>query len=281
MKVIKKLNNNSAICLDSSNNELIAFGKGIGFPTIPYELEDLNRIDRTYYGVDPKYINLINELPEEVFDISETITNIAYTMLENELNINVVFTLADHINFALERMEKGQVLTNPIYYDLIQFYPNEIELGEISLKLLNKKFNVKLPRGEAASIALHFINAGRFSEKFPSDKSNKTKDDIINDISIIIENCFNFRIEKKSFNYSRFVSHLQYLLKRKDESNEYSSGNIKLYNSMKEDFPQTYNCMNEIVKYLNEELDWQPRNEEMIYIMLHVNRLCVREDCNR
>lgn len=31
MKVIKKINNNVAICLDSSNNELIALGKGIGF----------------------------------------------------------------------------------------------------------------------------------------------------------------------------------------------------------------------------------------------------------
>ncbi|WP_368259898.1 CAT RNA binding domain-containing protein, partial [Clostridium paraputrificum] len=37
MIVVKKINNNVAICLDNNNNELIAFGKGIGFPATPYE----------------------------------------------------------------------------------------------------------------------------------------------------------------------------------------------------------------------------------------------------
>ena len=46
MRVIKKINNNVALCLDNNNHELIAFGKGIGFPKIPYELDDLNKIDR-------------------------------------------------------------------------------------------------------------------------------------------------------------------------------------------------------------------------------------------
>ena len=43
MKVIKKINNNVAVCIDNDGHELIAFGKGIGFPKIPYELTDLNK----------------------------------------------------------------------------------------------------------------------------------------------------------------------------------------------------------------------------------------------
>ena len=65
MKVIKKINNNVAICLDNNNNELIAFGKGIGFQKVPYELTDISKIERTYYGVNSSYISLINEIPEE------------------------------------------------------------------------------------------------------------------------------------------------------------------------------------------------------------------------
>lgn len=49
MKVVKKINNNVAICLDSNNCELVAFGKGIGFPKMPYEIQDLSLIDRTFY----------------------------------------------------------------------------------------------------------------------------------------------------------------------------------------------------------------------------------------
>ena len=59
MKVIKKINNNVAVCLDNNEHELIAFGKGIGFPAMPYELLDLSLITRTYYGVDPNYFGLV------------------------------------------------------------------------------------------------------------------------------------------------------------------------------------------------------------------------------
>ena len=52
MQVIKKINNNFAICVDGEGNELIAFGKGIGFPKVPYEIEDLSVINRTFYDID-------------------------------------------------------------------------------------------------------------------------------------------------------------------------------------------------------------------------------------
>ena len=67
MQVIKKINNNFAICVDGEGNELIAFGKGIGFPKVPYEIEDLSVINRTFYDIDQKYLELLNELPEKVF----------------------------------------------------------------------------------------------------------------------------------------------------------------------------------------------------------------------
>ena len=50
MKVIRKINNNVAIGKDDNGHEVILFGKGIGFPAIPYTLTDLSKIDRTYYN---------------------------------------------------------------------------------------------------------------------------------------------------------------------------------------------------------------------------------------
>ena len=48
MKVIKNINNNISLCLDSRNNEVVAFGKGIGFTKPPYDVP-LSKIDRTFY----------------------------------------------------------------------------------------------------------------------------------------------------------------------------------------------------------------------------------------
>lgn len=48
VRVIKKLNNNFAICVDNEGQELIAYGKGIGFPKTPYDITDPTVIDRMY-----------------------------------------------------------------------------------------------------------------------------------------------------------------------------------------------------------------------------------------
>ena len=66
MRIIKKINNNVAIGLDQNEKEVIVFGKGVGFPAIPYELNDLSKIDRTYYDIDPRYYDLINSVDERV-----------------------------------------------------------------------------------------------------------------------------------------------------------------------------------------------------------------------
>ena len=66
MMVVKKINNNVAICRDGSQRELVAFGKGIGFPPAPYELTDLSRIDRTFYNVNSQYIPLLADIPPEL-----------------------------------------------------------------------------------------------------------------------------------------------------------------------------------------------------------------------
>ena len=159
MKVIKKINNNVAVCLDNDGHELIAFGKGTGFPKTPYELTDLSKIWRTYYGINPSYLGLLNDIPEEVFELSIKIVDFAKMKIENQINSNIVFTLADHINFAIERFKKNLDIRMPFVYDIQHLYESEMQIGLFAIKLINKSMNVYLTKDEAVSIALHFINA--------------------------------------------------------------------------------------------------------------------------
>lgn len=72
MKVIKNINNNVSLCLDNNNNEVVAFGKGIGFTKPPYEIP-VSQIQRTYYDIDPVYISMINDIPIDIIEISTQI----------------------------------------------------------------------------------------------------------------------------------------------------------------------------------------------------------------
>uniref|UniRef100_UPI00403F3F1A CAT RNA binding domain-containing protein n=1 Tax=Candidatus Enterococcus willemsii TaxID=1857215 RepID=UPI00403F3F1A len=137
MKAIKKINNNVALCVDNHQRELIAFGKGVGFPEMPYEV-DLEKITMTFYQVDTKYYDLIARIPEEIFAIASHLVEEAFTRLKGELNPNLVFHLADHIHFALVRQQSYQKIKLPFFLkssNFIQWKLNWVNLLWNSLKI--------------------------------------------------------------------------------------------------------------------------------------------------
>lgn len=59
-------------------------------------------------------------------------------------------------------------------------------------------------------------------------------------------------------------------------------GNIdELYDNMKNTYPDIYNCVYNIDQYLYKEFKKSCTSNELLYLMIHVTRLCTREDCNR
>ena len=46
MLILKKINNNVALASDGAGEEIVVFGKGVGFPRMPYELEDESVVER-------------------------------------------------------------------------------------------------------------------------------------------------------------------------------------------------------------------------------------------
>ena len=274
MRAIKKINNNVALCIDRNGKELLARGKGIGFHSFPYEL-NLKDIERTYYDVDETYISMIDDIPEEILDISTEIIDKARETIENSISSNIVFTLADHINFCIERYKKNLSITLPIVRDIEFLFEEEMKVGEYGLKLIRERLNQNLPKEEAAYIALHIINA----EEQNKNKQGIDSDAVINEITGIIENEYEIRINRENFNYSRFVSHMHYLFKRGQSKHLVQSGNDRLYRTTKEDYPKTYQCSEKVSDYLKKKMNLDLTDEEKLYLMLHINRLCTREDC--
>lgn len=276
MKVIKKINNNVAICLDKNNQELVVFGKGIGFKPIPYELEDLSTIERTFYGIDLGYLGLLKVIPEHVFQLSAKVVDYAKTIIDRNLNPNITFTLADHLNFAIERHHKKIIMKYPLQSGVERLYPLEMKIGHVALDLIRRDMDISLPSGEASSIAMHFINAQ--SESL-NNKQITDNEAIIDQIVRIVESNFDITIDQDNFNYLRFVTHMKTLLSKKGENVDAPNEYKKIYASMKIEFPLISDCVDKIKQYLDTEFKWILNEEELLYLILHVNRLCTREDC--
>ena len=144
MKVIKNINNNISLCLDSRNNEVVAFGKGIGFTKPPYDVP-LSKIDRTFYDVDEEQLAVLNRIPENVLEAAAEIVDLANEKMDNQFRENVVFTLADHIDFSVQRYRKNINIKLPLFYEVRQLYPKESEIGKQALNILKKRLDIALP----------------------------------------------------------------------------------------------------------------------------------------
>lgn len=273
MKAIKKINNNVAICIDDNNKELIAFGKGIGFHNMPYEINDLKVIERTFYGVSSEYIGLLEELPKDVIDTATYITEYGESKLNKSLPPNFIFTLADHINFAIERYRKNLNVKVPYVGNIKYLHEKEVEIGKKAVTYINSKHNVLLSKDEANSIALHFINV-------LSDDDNDDELDIsnvINGTMEVIEKEANIKINRDSFNANRFETHLEYLIKRVINNEVLDKSNSSLFEVMKVKYPETYEYSLKVKEYLENKLLKNLSDEEVGYLMLHINRLTTRE----
>lgn len=274
MKILKNINNNVALCIDSLGNQVVVFGKGVGFHKASDDVE-LSKIERTYYDVDVSYIAMINEIPEDIIKISDKIVSYARTHLDSNISSNLVFTLADHIHFCIQRYKKNLVVNLPIANDIEQLFEKEMEIGRYGVNLIRSQYHILLPKEEVASIAIHIINA----QEKEKNTVNVESDDLINEITKIIEASFHTVINREDFNYSRFVSHMHYLLKRLKEKRLIDTKNKKIYETLISSYQETYECTEKISSYLFDRMKIELNDEEKLYLMLHVNRLCIREDC--
>ena len=278
MMVVKKINNNVAICRDGSQRELIAFGRGIGFPPTPYELTDLGRIDRTFYNVNSKYIPLLADIPPEIVQFTADQMLVLQDELPYETSSNLVLTLADHIAFAIERAGRGIYVQMPSIYEMELNYPTEVRAGRKIVAALRQKLKIKLPKGEVQGIAMHLINAQDKALDGNVPGLEEQHDEILDRITLIIEEELGVHVRRNTFNYARFATHVQYLLKRVLEQKHIDSENLQMYQSMREEYPAISACVDKIALCLADVWSVELTEEERLYLILHVNRVCSKEN---
>ncbi len=269
MKIVKNINN-VCLCLDSQAREVVVFGKGIGFKKPPSELP-LDVVDRTFYNVNSNYLSMINQIPDDVLQVSLEIVDYANKKMGHTYEGNVVFTLADHIQFAIKRIKQNLAIKLPILYDISISYPKEMKIAKHGLELINRRFHVSLPKEEAAYITMHLIGYG--TKSITNAQSDEM--DLIKKSVSVIEEFLGIHVDKSGFNYTRFVTHMFYLFERVQDDKGIESNNLGILASVKKECQKEYQCAWKV----NESVfSGKLTEEELIYLVLHINRLYIREE---
>ncbi|EUJ37644.1 PRD domain-containing protein [Brochothrix campestris] len=269
MKIMKKINNNFAMALDDNGVELIVTGKGIGFPKTPYELTDLNIIEKKYSVPQNTSVDLLQRYSAEVIEYTHAVVKMGEQILNKTLNMSVFVTLADHIDFALQRFEAEMDIKNPLNWEIKHFFPIHYEIGIQAITYLSKETGRKIPKDEASSIALHFINDEIGRSDFHETTSVMK---ILTNILNIVQYHFNVEFDEESFMYQRFITHLKFFVIR-HLGNEVIEGKVdEMYGLMKERYVAEDQCIHKIEQYLGEMYGWTLSEDEKLYLIIHINR---------
>jgi len=279
MQIIKKINNNVAIGKDGNDREVIVMGKGIGFPSMPYEVTDLSLIDRTYYNIDPSHQKLLETVPSELLSFVSHLVDVATDKLDGELNPNLVFILADHINFAINRTRQGMTLGLPYSEELAFHYPDINKLAIWMVKRINEWADIHLEKGEVTSLVIHLMGALQ-KPTVVGETTEKRTERIIRKLDNIISTELDIEIDKKTFYYFRYKNHIKYFVRRRERNEQYSQ-NSDLIKSLKDIHPKQYECVMKVNEYLTNEFEVPCSEEELGYLLLHIVGLSTQEDRNQ
>ena len=275
MLIIKKINNNVALAQADDGTDLVVFGKGVGFPATPYELEDTSSIQTVFHHVDNEVLTAVSPIKPEVMAAAVEIANLAAKTLDCDLNRNLFLTLADHLQFAIERTEDDILIENPLASTVQAIYTEEYGVGEQSIGIVRERCGVELSRTEACSIAMHIVTAeagGEFDNNLHDFQKAMSS---IDEITYIVEECLGIQIDRASYNYNRFAIHVRYLIKRLTNGESASSRNKGLFARAAKDFPEVSACTNLICDYLKERYGRTCGGEERLYLMMYINRFLV------
>jgi len=271
--VEKIINNNIISARDEEGIELIVMGKGIGFgQRAGNEIAD-DKIEKVFRleNMDDteRFKRLLASLPIEYIRLSLRIINYAKETLGIQLNQNVYIGLTDHISFAVRRQKEGLVFTNVLYEEVKLFYPNEYLVGNHALYLIENDTGCRLEEDEAASIALHIVNAElnlEISGTFMIIKMMREMMEIIEDKVGISE--------KAAYPRDRLITNIKHLAKRLlSEEPLKGREDLKLYDFVRTNYPREYLLIDKVNRHIKESYHCSMTEEEKIYLALNVKRV--------
>lgn len=275
MRAIRGINNNVAVCIDCAGKECVAMGKGIGFGAMPREIP-LSSVTHTYYSVDVRELDGIKDIPQDVLLFAAREADRIREQLSYALSPNMAFLLADHIAFAIKRAREHVQACMPLTYDVQHNYPEEYRVGKQLVRRIRKEFLVDLGDDEAAGIAMNLVNARLDSVSKQDAARSLADEEMLEEITEIVEDEFGVSVDRSSFAFSRYATHLHYLFARIHRGEVLRAGGISSYKDLFEHFPEGISCVERIVRHIEASWKVSLDDDEKLYLVLHVSRICIK-----
>ena len=273
VKIIRVLNTNAVVSVDSQGRELIMTGPGIGFKKRKGENIDQSLVDKTYYlenkEESKRLQKVVKEISEEYLGIADRVVKEAKKE-KLEIRDSLYVTLTDHINSAVARYREGIALKNMMKIDIRKFYPKEYQVGMHAIEWIKEQTGEDLGDDEAAFIAMHIVSAELNAQNI-IDVNQITE--LINTVLQIVRIHFKIDLNEESISYERFLTHLKFFAARVFDHMEYEDTMQEIYKVMVEQNKNAFSGVKKIAEYIKKQYNYKLTIDEQLYLLIHIKRI--------
>ncbi|MCI9354657.1 MAG: PRD domain-containing protein [Firmicutes bacterium] len=269
-KILKVLNNNGILVMDLDNKqEYIFLGKGVGFGkkvnqnvnTIEnakaYRFtEEQSRQDsiHTIKSISPVFIEIAGNIIEEAERKFGAVDN------------NILLALADHIAFAIKRMQEGIELKNPFAKEIKVLFEEEYSVAKMGKEFIKEKIGIEINDDEVGYITLHVHTA-------------LTREHVVQSMDIArmiqegiqkIETELGTMLDDETISYTRLLTHMKFMILRVINGEKL---HLDMTSYVLDNFPASFELAKRICKEF-ENMTKKPFPDiEISYFAIHIERV--------
>ena len=268
-EILRVLNNNTILIKDEED-EMIVMAKGLGFSKKAGQKVDIPRNAKRYkmqksYQPKQKSNEIIDYIDPLYIEIASEIIQLIEEKF-GKVEHDILFSLADHLYFAIKRIKEDNGPSNPFYTDIQLVFPDEYEVALKARDIIRTYTGVWVSADEVGFITLHVHSA---------ISTNKVGESM--EVIRVIRDCFkkmqkdlNIRIDSNSLSYIRLMNHIKFLLLRLNNEEELQ---MDITNFTKEKFPFAYNQAKLMCEALAKVLKKPLPDSELGYLALQLERI--------
>ena len=274
-RIAKTLNHNSFIGVEEeSNQEYLVMGKGIAFGKKAGQRMQPDGDARVYSLTEITERGNAKNIVKEVSPVSLELASAVLDQAEKEfgkIDRSIVFPMADHLDFAIRRIQNGEQISNPLTDDIRVMFYKEYKVASCIEELLWERLQIRIDEHEIGYLALHVHSA--IEEEKVSQAMEVAR--AVRESISLVEHITGYTIDVMSLSYNRMMNHIRYMVARAVHG-EKLKVNINDYMSVR--FPDAFQAAKQICEEMEKRLRLPMEEIEIGYLAMHMERIMDREE---
>ena len=184
---------------------------------------------------------------------------------------SILFTMADHLDFAVRRIQNGEQISNPLTDDIRIMFYKEYKVAGCIRDLLKEKLGIRIDEHEIGYIALH-VHAAIVDENVSQAMEIART---VRECICMVEEETGKSIDVMSLSYNRLMNHVRYMVARAIHGEKLK---MSLNDYMFVKFPGPYMTAEKICRKMEKSLKLPIPDIEIGYLAMHLERMMDREE---